>query len=281
MKMKSAKLMLALLLVGSSAAYTQQPAGGGSAADLARVAKDVFGVEVAPKPVTEMDENLIALRTPTFTVAQRTDCRTYFVRNHAYGPLSDEGVFNGSDDDLRKTAARILTGLGIDPNELAREKILTVQQGAGEFDDATGQAKADAWESKQRVLVAGRQVGGVPIFSSRLFLALTAKGAIGRLKLHWPTIPAAVLEQAKRYQQVVREGFKPPAAHEPVASITAGVIHSSPRSRLLDMMAAIRVEYATPAIGKARVVYLNADGQPLRARHDEHSAPPRQHKKQG
>jgi hypothetical protein len=47
------------------------------------------------------------------------------------------------------------------------------------------------------------------------------------------------------------------------------------------MMAAIRVEYATPAIGKARVVYLNADGQPLRARHDEHSAPPRQHKKQG
>ena len=281
MKMKSTQLLLALLLAGASAAYPQRPAGGTSTADLTRVAKEVFGVEIAPKPVTETDENLLALRTGNFTVAERTDSRTYFVRNRAYGPLSEDGVFNGSDDELQKTAARILTGVGIDPKELARAKVLTVQQGGGGFNPATGEAKADAWESKQRVLVAGRQVGGVPIFSSRLSLALTAKGGIGRLKLHWPEIPAAVLEEAKRYQEVVRAGFKPPAAPEAVVSVTAGVLHSSPRSRVLDMMAAIRVEYAAPAVGKARVVYLSSNGQPLRARHDDHPAPPRQHKPQG
>jgi hypothetical protein len=275
-------LTLVFLLVATGCAHeTPRPSGGGGgdvATDLERVAKEVFRVAVPPKPVTELDENLVSLRTETFTVARRTDSRTYFVRNKAYGPLSDDGVFDGAEDQLRSTAARLLTGLRIDPNELTRAKVVTIQQGAGEFDEATGTAKPDAWQSRQRVLVAGRQVAGVPIFSSRLFLALTAKGTIGRFKLHWPEIPAPVLDEARRFQQLVRGNFKPPEAPEPVASITAGVIHSSPRSRLLDVIPAIRVEYATPPIGKARVLYLGMNGQPLRARHDDHPPPPRQQK---
>jgi hypothetical protein len=270
--------MMLVLLACSCTPKGERPTGCADARGLEATARNVFGVEVAPKPVLETDENLTALRSGTYTVGQRSDSRTYFVRNRAWGPLADEGVFTGADEVLQQKAAKILSGLKIDPRELSREKVLQMVQGAGEFDEVTGQAKSDLWESKQRVLVAGRQVDGVPVFSSRLYLALTASGEIGRLKLHWPEIPAPVLAEARRYQELVRRGFKPPAAKEPVASITAGVLHSSPRSRLLDMMAAIRVEYAKGKLGKARVVYLNAAGQQVRARHDDHTAPPRVHK---
>jgi hypothetical protein len=267
-----------LLLACSCAHDVPRPTGSTDTRSLEAVATKVFGIALQPKPVTEVDENLVALRTGTFTVAQRSDSRTYFVRNQAFGPLSDDGVFNGAEDDLRKAAVRILTGLRIDPREMSRERVLQVVQGAGEFDETTGASKADSWESRHRVLVAGRQVDAVPVFSSRLYLALTASGAIGRLKLHWPEIPGPVLEEAKRYQRLVRDGFKPPPAPEAVASVTAGILHSSPRSRLLDIMPAIRVEYAKGPLGRARVVYLNASGRTVRARHDEHPAPPRQHK---
>ncbi len=269
-----------MVLLAGCAPKGSRPTGAGvlDTHSLEAVARNAFGVELAPKPVTELDENLIALRSGPFTVAQRTDSRTYFVRNRGWGALADDGVFNGSEDVLRQRAAKILAALQIDAKELAHERVLHVFQGGGELDEATGQTKAEPWESNQSVLVAGREVDGVPVFTSRLWLGLTASGAIGRLKLHWPEIPPAVLDEARRYQALVRGGFKPPASDDEVASITAGIIHSSPRSRLMDMMAAIRVEYVKAPTGKPRVEYLNAKGERIRARHDEHPAPPRQTK---
>jgi hypothetical protein len=269
---------MVLLLICSCAHEVPHPGDKANAPNLQAVATNVFGIELVPTPVTGVDGNLVTLHTGTFTVEQRSDSRTYFVRNRAFGALSDDGVFDGSEDDLRRTAARIMAGLNIDLHELAAERVLQVFQGAGEFDDATGASKTSLWESKHRVLVAGRQVDGVPVFSSRLSLALTASGAIGRLKVHWPEIPTPVLDEAKRYQGLLRGGFKPPAAKDAVASVTAGILHSSPHSRRLDMMAAFRVEYVKGPLGRARVIYLSANGQTVRARHDDHAAPPRQHK---
>jgi hypothetical protein len=269
------KLMM-VLLICSCAPHGERPTSP-DVRSLEAVAKNVLNIPVAPKPTTEIDENLVALRTGTFTVAKRSDSRTYFVRNTAYGPLSDDGVFDGSEEALRGTAARIFAGLKIDAREMLRERVLHILQGAGELDDATGATKADPWESKQSVLTAERQVDGIPVFSSKLYLALTAGGDIGRLKLHWPEIPPGVLDEARRYQKLVRAGFKPPPGGE-VASITAGIIHSSPRSRLLDILPVIRVEYAGGPEGMPRVVYLDGGGQKVRARHDAHPAPPREHR---
>jgi hypothetical protein len=267
----------AALLARSSALRADQPANL-DVSGIEAAAKNVFGVPAVGRPTTETRENLVALRMGPFTVTRRTDSRTWFVRNEDYGPLAEDGAFDGSEDLLRKTAAKILAGLQIDAHEVARERVLHMVQGAGEFDETTGEAKAGLWEGKQTVLIAERQVDGVPVFSSRLYLALTASGGIGRLNLHWPQIPASVMAEARRYQEVVRAGFKPAPSTEAVASVTAGIIHSSPRSRQLDILPAIRVQYVGGKEGMPRIVYLDADGKTVRARHDPHPAPPREHK---
>ena len=103
--------LAAVLLACSSALRADQRPANPDVSGIEAAAKDVFGVPPVGRPTTETHDNLVALRMGPFTVTQRTDSRTWFVRNQDYGPLAEEGAFDGSEDLLHKTAAKILAGL--------------------------------------------------------------------------------------------------------------------------------------------------------------------------
>ncbi len=242
------------------------------------VAREVFELELPAQPAKTTDHNLVALSGAGLTVSRRVDSRTYFVRNVEYGPSNDGGAFDGPDERLRETTRRIFAGLRIDERELVNPRVREVVTAVGEYDETADEVKGEVVEARHKVLVGTRSVDSIPVFSSRLYLGLTKAGAIGRLKLHWPVIPPAVVADARRYRELVKGGFKPPIeGRERVTSIEAGIVHSSPHGRQLKVLPAIRVVYAaSEGGGKPRVRYLDAAGRPLRLPHDEHSAPTRE-----
>src|SRR5215470_1452065 len=100
-----------IVLLCASALRADERPTDADVSEIEAVAKSVFGVPPVGKPATETRENLVALHMGTFAVTRRTDSRTWFVRNQDYGPLAEDGAFDGSEDVLRKVATKILAGL--------------------------------------------------------------------------------------------------------------------------------------------------------------------------
>ena len=102
--------------------------------------------------------------------------------------------------------------------------------------------------------------------SSSVKLGLTHTGNVGRLELHWPTLPAYVVREADVLRTLVRRGFKPPALRDAgVESIEVGMLHSPAIGFFMDAAAAIRVIYRgkDESIGRKPTLYLDRHGQPV------------------
>ncbi len=89
-------------------------------------------------------------------------------------------------------------------------------------------------------------------------------GKIGRLELHWPDLPAAVVREAEILCTIVQQGFKPPDVRgATVESVEAGIIHSPIVGFFIDIAPVIRVIYRNddPSTGRKPTLFLDRHGQ--------------------
>ena len=133
-----------------------------------------------------------------------------------------------------------------------------------ELDVATKQYRPVRSESGPRYVQFSREISDVPVFSSRARVEIKSDRRVGSLELHWPEVPEAVVNEARRLQSVVAGGWKPPVRRAAtVESVEAGIIHSPPIGFVMDIYPAIRVIYrATESgIGRKPVLYVDATGK--------------------
>ncbi len=124
----------------------------------------------------------------------------------------------------------------------------------------------EAIEPGKKWALTSRQVDGLPVFSSRATIALAPSGEIGFLEVHWPEIPAKVIEEARRYRELAgKDWHAPEQKGTRVESVTVGILHSPAAATALDILPVIRVIYAPldKRIGKKPVAYLSLDGKPV------------------
>ena len=107
----------------------------------------------------------------------------------------------------------------------------------------------------------------MPVWSSYATLGLTSDGQVGRLEVHWPDLPEAVVEEGAFLQKLAGRRVEdcprwPVRAPE---AVEAGIIHSPAIAFFMDIAAALRVVYRgdDPRVGRKPTVYLDRHGGPV------------------
>ncbi|HEX6101163.1 MAG TPA: hypothetical protein VF432_32910 [Thermoanaerobaculia bacterium] len=261
--MKTIKLLLLLFVLpaigcATKSSYPDRP--GGAALDA--IATDVLSIDFgSPIERRGTESNFSGVRSKDVLVSQRTDSRTYFVQDLRYESETGGG-YRGSDEDHLAIARRMLEGLGVPASEIASAVVLTekLQTARRDGDRYLAGPTADG----KRFVEAMRQVGTLPVFSSRAFIGLTERKSPGTLEVHWPRIPDDVLRRGSQLQDMVARGWRPPVkTGGRIESVEAGVIHSPAIGFVMDIVPVIRVIVApeNADIGRKGVLYFDAEGR--------------------
>jgi hypothetical protein len=231
-----------------------------------QVAVESLGLKLEGSVDAGHKDNFSGLRTENITFTQRLDSRTYIAYDSRFSDTAKTGIYKGADDALLKRSHELLERLKIPVAEIAAEKVVAEKTQAGERDAKTGKFKMEAIEPGKKWALTSRQVDGLPVFSSRATIALTPNGEIGFLEVHWPEIPAKVIEEARRYRELAAKNWHAPEQKGTrVESVTVGILHSPAAATALDILPVIRVIYAPldKHIGKKPVAYLDPGGKPV------------------
>ena len=210
--------------------------------------------------------NFLAVKSDDLLISRRLDSRTFFVQDGRYGHDKENGIFQGSDEELKKACYRILARLDIPEREAQEVNILRESLQAGFVDRTSGKVIREEPRAGRRLARCSRRIEGVPIFSSHLILGLTKQKTIGFMEVHWPEIPEATFKEARRLQYMVKHGWQPPARKGArVESVEAGVIHSAATGFLMDIYPAVRVVYAPEkeGVGRKLVLHFDRHGNPV------------------
>jgi hypothetical protein len=225
----------------------------------------VFRIQWEKKLVAVSDHGFQAITDGSTTVSYRPAGNAYFVQTGKAG-LSGKTAFRGTDQQLIERGTAILTGLGVNRNEIADTKVLQQYVTEGRMNPETRQMEMNPPRKDRRSLIVRRVVSGVPVVNSRLALDLDREGKIAALELSWPVIEPKVLEEAARLKKIAATEFKAPERKGArVESVQAVILHSPAASFVEDQVAAIRVIYegTDPKIGMKPVAYLGLDGRPV------------------
>lgn len=224
-----------------------------------------LGLEFKTEPTEGAERNFFGIYSEELLLSARTDSRTYFVQNRAWGIAREGGTFEGEDDELLGRCREIAEVLGIPSEEIAAASVAQVMSNTGTVDAATGEIRVGEPQKGERYAQLSRRIDGVPVFSSRVLLALDREGRIGFLELHWPEISDEVMQEARAMHELVERGWKPPEVEAArVEAVEAGIVHSPAVGFVMDIQPVIRVIYepTDPGVGKKPMLYLNAEGQP-------------------
>jgi hypothetical protein len=227
--------------------------------------------------------NMVGVRSEKGMFSRRLDSRTYFAQDRQYGVTREAGVFAGSDDELRKLASSVLSGLEIPATEIARTDVLQEKSQVAHLDRETGRPEVEKEELGARQVRISRNLEGIPVFSSHALLGFSRRGEIGFMEVHWPEIPGYVLAEAHRLEYKVKNGWRPPERKEVVVeSVEAGIIHSPAVGFLMDVYPAIRVIYkpVDKIFGQKPVLFFDREGKDLPAPRQFYAQPeqPGEHK---
>lgn len=234
--------------------------------ELREVIAPALGLDFKGEVSEGTERNFTGLRSEDLLLSRRSDSRTFFVQNEAFGVARPGGIFQGSDEELLDKARKIGETLGLPPGEILEASVIQVQSRVASVDPATQVVSMEEAERAERYAHLVRAVKGIPVFTSRLLLALDRAGDIGYLELHWPEVPSAVLAQATELQAVVEKGWQPPTLEGARAEeVEAGVVHSQAVGFLMEVRPVIRVIYSPvdPSIGRKPMLYLDAAGRPV------------------
>src|SRR5713101_5365119 len=89
-----------------------------------RMAEKVPHLNLGALVQSAAEGNMVGVRSEKGMFSRRLDSRTYFVQDRQYGVTREAGVFAGSDEELRKLASSVLSGLDIPASEIARTDVL-------------------------------------------------------------------------------------------------------------------------------------------------------------
>ena len=209
---------------------------------------------------------VLGVQSESVMLSQRTDSRTVFIHDAKFGDPANDATGQIADDEYLKLATTLLKPLQIPTKEIAERAVWKEQTQVAEFDQATGKAKMEAPVAGRRYAYFGRAIEGLPVWSSRLLLGMTADRRVGFLEAHWPEIPQKVLDEARRMAEMVKAEFKAPEKpYTTIREVQAGIIHSPAAGFVMDIYPAIRVIYESndERFGKAGVSYLDASGKEL------------------
>ena len=232
------------------------------------------------------EKNFVGVRSEHLLLSRRNDSRTYFIQDERWGVARSGGVFDGPDDELIERSKEVAVRLEIDPAEISKASVIQVMSNSASVDPVTGEVKTEIPGMGERYGQLTRSVQGVPVFSSRVLMALDKKGQIGFLELHWPIISDTVIAEALKLQEQTHRGWKPPQlAEAQVESIEAGILHSPAIGFVMDIKPVIRVVYrpSSPDVGKKAVLYLDAQGRsvPIPRQFEKLELPEEKQRKRG
>ena len=229
------------------------------------IATKALGLKLAPDVRIGHKANFAGLQAGPLTFTHRLDSRTFLAYDSRFSDTKNTGVNKESDGELRKRNRRLFEQLQIPANEIASEKVVQEKTQIGERDKTTGQVKLEPIQLGKKWVRTTRQIEGLPVFSSRATIGWMPGGDIGFLEVHWPEIPAKVLEEGRRYRELVSGGrwHAPELKGARVESVDAGIIHSPAAATAMDVVPVIRVIYAPldERMGKKPVAYLDAAGK--------------------
>ena len=231
-----------------------------------QLAVETLGLKLEANVQSGHRDNFSGLRTDNITFTQRLDSRTYVAYDQRFSSTKENGIYKEADEALLKRSHELLERLKIPVAEIASEKVVTEKTQIGERDSKTGKFKLEPVEPGKKWAMTSRQVEGIPVFSSRATIGLSANGEIGFLEVHWPEIPAKVTEEARRYRDVVSKTWRAPELKGArVESVTAGILHSPAAGTAMDVVPVIRVIYAPldKRVGKKPVAYVDPEGKPV------------------
>jgi hypothetical protein len=210
------------------------------------------------------ERNMVGLKSDTVLFSQRNDSRTYFVEDKRYGEGKDRGIFAGSEAEVLERARAILQQLSIPADEIKDTKVLTEKTQTGKVDPATKKIIPGEVRDGKKTANITRQIKGIPVFSSHARIGLDRTKGIGFMELHWPEIPANVVNEAQRLQELVKGGWRAPEQRGAIVESTeAGIIHSPALGFVMDIYPAIRVIYAAEnkEMGRKPMLYVDANGK--------------------
>jgi hypothetical protein len=262
---------IALFMVTDAGCVSSQKSIGESSGDLYKlrqIASDVLGLDVGTVVQEGVQENMVGVRSKDVLVSRRKDSRTFFVEDIRYQSTERERIIQEPDQVLLDTSYKIVSALGIPREEISRASVLTEKLQTGRYDPTTKTYVRGEITFGKRFVEMGRSVEGIPVFSSRALIGLMRDRRVGSLEVHWPEIPQAVFVQARRYRDVVKEGWKPPDHKDAIVeAIDVGIIHSPALGFAMDMYPVIRIIYASKdgQMGRKPVLYLDVEGHPIPA----------------
>ena len=82
--------------------------------------------------------NFLAVKSDDLLISRRLDSRTFFVQDGRYGHDKENGIFQGSDEELKKACYRILARLDIPEREAQEVNILRESLQVGFVDRTSG-----------------------------------------------------------------------------------------------------------------------------------------------
>ncbi len=207
--------------------------------------------------------NVSGVRDRSFSFSSRLDSRTVFALAAAYGTTKQAGVWTGADKPLIAKCWSAMKAAGIRRSEVASVRVVSEFGASAEY-MANGRPRVTETKLLRKEARARRETKGLPVWSSSATIGLTAAGKIGRLELHWPDLPAAVVREAEILRTIVQQGFKPPDVRgATVESVEAGIIHSPIVGFFIDIAPVIRVIYRNddPSTGRKPTLFLDRHGQ--------------------
>lgn len=227
----------------------------------------VPGIALGKVIASGSSANMIGIRTEALSIGRRTDSRTLFIYNRGFSD-TQKGMYGGSDGSLIAAAQRLMRYLGIPLSEVAGARVLQEKLRSGHYDRPTRTVGAlSPVLNGHRYAVFRREIGRIPVFTSRAWVALMPDGSYGDVKIHWPVISRQALLVAGQYQAFIRAGrFNPPPhAGSRVISVTAGIVHSPANALVMDVRPAIRVVYSSNnrSLAKLPVAYVDANGRSI------------------
>lgn len=263
--LRSALLAIGLVTLAGCATTAPKPTAD-PARELREEIAPALGLEFEGDLTQGQERNFIGVRSDEILFSRRSDSRTFFVQDERWGVIREHGVFDGSDEELLDHCRKVAGQLGVPEDEIQAATVLQVMHNAAGQDPVTGELIVEEPQKGERYGVLRRSVRGVPVFSSRVVMALDRDARIGFLELHWPVLSELVIAEAQELQRKVRSGWRPPEREGgTVEAMEAGVLHSPAVGFVMDVQPAIRVIYqsSSPEAGKKPVVYLNGDGRPV------------------
>ncbi len=207
-------------------------------ADAAAIADFTF-----KRPEFDSAANVSGVRNKRLTFSRRNDSRTIFASDGQYGLLGRAGAWTGSDRTVTAACRRVLRAARVPAREIAGIDVLS-EMGQVAERVSGDEVRVGPPTLLRKVARARREVNGVPVWSSYATLGLTSDGHVGRLEVHWPDLPEAVVEEGAFLQKLAgRRVELPKVAGARPEAVEAGIIHSPAIAFFMDVAAALRVVY--------------------------------------